>query len=93
LELFVFSLLSLLAATRKSRLKPLLHLRLQQSWQPAHPQVVGPPQQAVLSQAVLVDLLLQPVVLKALVGLPQQQVARQAQVVPAAACDTRLNYV
>jgi hypothetical protein len=55
--------------------------------------VAGPQQQAVLSQEALVDLLLQPVVLKALVGRPQQQVARQAQVVPAAACDTRLNHV
>jgi len=53
--------------------------------------VAGPQQQAVLSQAALVDLLLQPVVLKALVGRPQQQVARQAQVVPAAACDAQIN--
>jgi hypothetical protein len=55
--------------------------------------VAEPQQQAVLSQEALVDLLLQPVVLKTLVGRPQQQVARQAQVVPAAACDTRLNHV
>jgi hypothetical protein len=42
---------------------------------------------------VLVVPLLQPAGLKEQADLLQQQVARQAQVAPAAACDTRLNYV
>jgi hypothetical protein len=92
LELFVFLLLLSLATTRKSRLKPLRHLQLQQSWLLAHHQVAEP-RQRVWSRAVLVVPLLQPAGLKEQADLLQQQVARQAQVVPAAACDTRLNYV
>jgi hypothetical protein len=46
--------------------------------------VAAPRQQAVLNQAASVDLLLLPVVLKALVDLPQQQVARRALVGSAA---------